>query len=126
MTEFTHLFQARLSRQLVELERNIPLDKMSLPSSFQDVEDLRMESIDSSRLLGFYRNMGFKDLERRIAERLRFSHKYVSVKRDAGTEQNAARNVIFNTRREPWSGDCFTTPKQFRTPPEESFDDVPF
>ena len=113
---------------MVELERGIPLDKMSLPHSFQDVDDFRMEPIDSTRLLEFYRNMGFKDLERRITERLRFSDKNASVTTNTGIESTSAvtKNSKIDTRRDAWPGNSFTAPRQFRTPPNESFDDVPF
>ena len=96
---------------------------MTLPDCFQDVNDLRMEPLDSARLLAFYRNTGFKDMERRITERLKLSHKYVSVKTVADKTTNTA---ITNTRRERWSGDSFKPLKEFSLPPKDSFDDVPF
>jgi DNA polymerase I len=53
---------ARLSRQLVDLVRDIPREKMTFPEDFPAVADLR--------LLKFYQNMGFKDLTRRLEGRL--------------------------------------------------------
>jgi len=72
--------QARLSRSLVELERNVPLKKLRItrPSSpgekiasvsgdavevsniAEVMDTLRMEPIDSQRVLQFYDEMGFK------------------------------------------------------------------
>jgi DNA polymerase-1 len=61
---------ARLSRQLVDLEREIPLDKMTFPSSSTSVAELRMAPLDGDRLIAFYDSMGLKDLKRRVQARL--------------------------------------------------------
>ena len=61
---------AKLSRQLVELERKVPLETMSFPSQFNNVSDFRMEKLDSKRLLDFYERMGFRDIKRRLKSRL--------------------------------------------------------
>jgi 5'-3' exonuclease len=58
--------KARLSRQLVDLERAIPMDKMTFNGSFTSAAELRMAPLDGDRLLVFYDSMGLKDLKRRV------------------------------------------------------------
>lgn len=60
---------ARLSRQLVELVRDIPREKISFPNECP-VADLRMEDLHQERLLEFYDNMGFHELKKRLEGRL--------------------------------------------------------
>jgi DNA polymerase-1 len=57
--------QARLSRVLVELERNVPMHKLTLPGGFQ-VSELQMELMDADRIVAFYDSMGFQDIKRRF------------------------------------------------------------
>jgi DNA polymerase-1 len=61
---------AKLSRQLVELERGIPLANMTFPEDMANVSDLRMEPMNRERLLDFFETMGFRDLKRRFQNRL--------------------------------------------------------
>jgi DNA polymerase-1 len=61
---------ARLSRQLVDLERAIPMDKMTFPGNLTSAAELRMAPLDGDRLLAFYDSMGLKDLKRRVHARL--------------------------------------------------------
>jgi len=61
---------ARLSRQLVELERELPLDKMTFPDNLNSAAELRMAPMDGDRLLAFYEDMGLKDMKRRVEARL--------------------------------------------------------
>ncbi|GMH97374.1 hypothetical protein TrVE_jg7658 [Triparma verrucosa] len=56
---------ARLSRQLVELVRDVPTDKIEGMDNLE-VEELRMEELDEDRLLNFYQEMGFRDIRRRM------------------------------------------------------------
>jgi DNA polymerase-1 len=66
-----HQELALLSRKLVELERDIPSDRLnSIPSPMINVIDLRMEPLNGDRLLAFYRTMGFKTLQRQVKDRL--------------------------------------------------------
>ena len=65
-----NLDKARLSRQLVNLEREIPLDKMTFPGNLTSAAELRMAPLDGDRLLAFYDSMGLKDLKRRVEARL--------------------------------------------------------
>ena len=69
LIENQHL--AVLSRQLVELERSIPLERLnSIPTEMINVRSLRMEPIDGDRLLKFYDTMGFRTLKRQVSDRL--------------------------------------------------------
>jgi DNA polymerase-1 len=61
---------ARLSRQLVELERNLPMDKMTFPDNVASASELRMAPMDGDRLLAFYEEMGLRDMKRRVEARL--------------------------------------------------------
>jgi DNA polymerase-1 len=61
---------ARLSRELVELERELPLEKMTFPENISTAAELRMAPMDSERLLAFYEDMGLNDLKRRVEARL--------------------------------------------------------
>jgi 5'-3' exonuclease len=62
---------ALLSRQLVELDRAIPADQMTtVPIAMTKVTSLRMEPMNGDRLLAFYDEMGFRDLKRRVENRL--------------------------------------------------------
>ena len=94
---------ARLSRQLVDLVRDIPREKMIFPEHCLSVADLRMEGLETERLLKFYRNMGFKDLARRLEGRL------------------SSKPVLSKKKKSSWKGRESTT-----IPKPEDFDDVPF
>jgi 5'-3' exonuclease len=58
--------KARLSRTLVELNRNVPMvELLGLPDGIhQRMSALRMETIDPDRIIAFYDQMGFKELKR--------------------------------------------------------------
>ena len=91
--------QARLSRELVELERNVPLESMSIPTHFNSISDFRMEAFDSERLLKFYDRMGFRDLKRRMQSRIEFARKkpmqyksQSSNRNDAGVDATTQTN----------------------------------
>lgn len=62
--------KVRLSRQLVQLIRDVPREVMTFPESVANVTDLRMKPLDPERMLNFYKEMGFKDLRRRLESRL--------------------------------------------------------
>ena len=61
---------ARLSRELVELERELPIDKMTFPENISSAAEFRMAPMDGERLLAFYKDMGLNDLKRRVEARL--------------------------------------------------------
>jgi len=61
-----------LSRRLVELERNVDTAQIiGLPSDDDAVTQLRMQSLDDDRLLGFFKKMGFYDLRKRVENMIR-------------------------------------------------------
>ena len=62
--------QAKLSRLLVDLDKQVPIESMTFPQGVDQVQDLRMEPFDVDRLLEFYDEMGFRDLKRRVKSRL--------------------------------------------------------
>jgi len=59
--------QARLSRKLVELDRTV---RLTFPDGVSDVTELRMQPVDSQRLLSFCDEMGFRDLKNRLQSRI--------------------------------------------------------
>lgn len=62
---------AILSRKLVDLERSIPRDQWTCtPEDVSDLTNLRMEPMDADRLMEFYQLMGFRELKRRLQDRL--------------------------------------------------------
>jgi len=66
--------QAVLSRVLVELERNVPLEMMTMDEErvpFEKVGDLRAQGLDESRVLAFYDDLGFQETKRRFVNALR-------------------------------------------------------
>ena len=70
----SNLEQARLSRQLVELQRHVPMDVISFPEGINKVADLRMKPMDVDSLLDFFDEMGLRDLKSRFEQRLK-SHR---------------------------------------------------
>ena len=65
-----HADMARLSRELVELERNVPGGSLVSSAPFERVDDIRMEKLNEDRLIAFYEKMGFRDLTKRVQSRL--------------------------------------------------------
>jgi DNA polymerase-1 len=109
--------KATLSRQLVELERNIPSESITFSSQFDTVSDFRTQPLQIERLLQFYDSMGFKDLKSRVKSRLPFigtnDGRYNDIL-DSKSGSRSKRN--FNDRN-----------KSYNPPPSESdFSDVPF
>lgn len=124
---------ARLSRKLVELERNVPLHVMSFPTHFDGVSDFRMEAFDKERLLSFYDRMGFRDIKMRVQSRLpkattsftsSFSQRYSSILEDASP---SSRQKSRQPRGDKLSGNGFSRNSTFIEPPKpEDYSDVPF
>lgn len=62
---------ARLSRQLVELCCDVPLEELvGLPIEVA-VSQLRMEPLNAGRILGFYESMGFRELQATLKSKLK-------------------------------------------------------
>jgi DNA polymerase-1 len=62
-----------LFRKIVTLDEFIPVSKMTLPSSFQDVSAFRMSPFDSNKLIGFYKRMELSSCQNQLESRLRSS-----------------------------------------------------
>jgi 5'-3' exonuclease len=62
--------QALLSRELVELKRDVPTHMMNSQEEYVDVANLRMQPMDPDRIVAFYEAMGFYDIKRRFQNSL--------------------------------------------------------
>ena len=62
--------EAMLSRKLVELDRAVPLNVMTMPDHYTTVSELKMAPLSSDALFNFYEEMGFYDLTMRLKRRL--------------------------------------------------------
>ena len=56
---------AKLSRELVELVRDVPAGAIEGMDG-REVQELEMEALDVGRLIGFYEEMGFRDIRDRV------------------------------------------------------------
>ena len=101
--------QARLSRVLVELERNVPSELMTFPEGFKSIADLRMAPMDEEKMLRFFDEMGLRDLKRRFESRLQV---------ERGVRGNPPARSAPRSRFAP-------RPKA-GIPKPEDFSDVPF
>lgn len=114
--------QAILSRRLVELDRNVPMEEMSWPEGTSQVSDLRMELMDSDGLLSFFENMGLKDLKRRFEYRLQQQRGYSGQKPKASAEKVPTTKPL----PPPMRRTSFRKPPKATAPKPEDFKDVPF
>ena len=62
-----------LFRKIVTLDEFIPVSKMTLPPSFQDVSAFRMSPFDTNKLLAFYKRMELRSCQNQLESRLRSS-----------------------------------------------------
>lgn len=62
-----------LFRQLVALNDDVPMDSLSLPTSYESVSNLRMSLFDPNRLTEFYNRMELKACREQLQQRLRAS-----------------------------------------------------
>lgn len=109
--------QARLSRVLVELERNVPMDLMTFPEGIDQVSELRMAPMDADCTMHFFDEMGLKDLKRRFQNRLEIQQGFTpKLKETEGI--NASKRKVIASRWAP-------RPKA-TIPKPEDFADVPF
>ena len=123
---------AILSRELVELERNVPLDLMSFPKHFDGVSDFRMESFNQERLLAFYTGMGFTELKKRVQSRLPNlgtrsppppTDRYSSILDDVSPSSQSKKSQGNKTQ----GGNGFVARSNFKAPPKpDDYSDVPF
>ena len=116
--------QARLSRRLVELERKVPLERITFPEGnlVGDVSDIRMEPIDPDRIMKFYDDMGFYTIKQRLKSRLdsvNSKRKPVASEKTGSTADSSKGGRKFTPRK-------FTPRKVASIPKPEDFKDVPF
>ena len=117
---------AVLSRELVELERNVPLEVMSFPKHFERVSDFRMEVLDNDRLLTFYETMGFRDLKDRVKSRLPNLRRQASKALPTVDKYSSIVEEVTPSRQSQ-KGNGFSSRSNFEQPPKaEDFPDVPF
>ncbi len=100
-----HLEQARLSKALVTLIGDLPVEEMTFPEGLRQVSELRMEPMNENRIIAFYDEMGFRDLKQRFTARLE------GVKR---------------TRRPAAANSRWSAGSKVQVPHPDSFRDVPF
>ncbi|GAX20564.1 DNA polymerase I [Fistulifera solaris] len=100
-----HLEQARLSKALVTLIGDLPVEDMTFPEGQNQVSELRMEPMNENRIIAFYDEMGFRDLKQRFTARLE------GVKR---------------TRRPAAANSRWSAGSKVQVPHPDSFRDVPF
>ena len=103
----SNMEQARLSRVLVELDRNVRNDLLKFPDGADKVADLRMDIMDADRLINFFEDMGLRDLKRRFQNRLELQ-----------------KGVKVTPRKRPSSR--FSPRSKAEIPRPEDFSDVPF
>lgn len=117
--------QAVLSRRLVELERNVPMEEISWPDGMNKASDLRMEPMDGDGLLQFFDDMGLKDLKRRFENRLYQQRGYTGNNNPAPK----AGEQSYQRRTKPASAPAKRSYYQRPTatkPNPDDFKDVPF
>jgi 5'-3' exonuclease len=126
--------QALLSRELVELVRDLNWTQMEIFYPDQEgavilgdesddqsmdsvmVGDLRMEEMDPDRLLQFYDAMGFHTIKQRFVERL---------SRQPNLQRAAAGNAAAAASPKPKRGK-FTPRRTMSVPNPEDYSDIPF
>ena len=126
--------KARLSRKLVELERNVPMEAMSIPSNFKTISEFRMAAFDQDRLFKFYDRMGFRDLKRRVKSQINFSQKSRESNKPimSSGESDKYESILGDQpsrtkRRDKPTSTRFTDEATYKSPPKENdFEDVPF
>jgi hypothetical protein len=131
----------------VELERDVPMEAMSIPSHFETISEFRMEPFDSKRLIAFYERMGFRDLKQRVLNRIRSGSSQTNpsnsskggrydsildqgtrrVKSTSSTKAKANSYRVQSNKNGGHNGSQFSNQLKYKSPPEPSdFNDVPF
>ena len=124
--------EAVLSRKLVELDRAVPLDVMTMPDHYTTVSELKMAPLSSEALFNFYEEMGFYDLTMRLRRRLGVSASDVS-KSDPSGNASGSTSTTARTRTESAplndnirQGLIMHQMRKSSPPTPEDYDDVPF
>ena len=134
---------ARLSRRLVELERNVPLGQIVFAENDEPVapsgtlslmDDLRLKPIDPKRILDFYDEMGFDTIKRRLQQRLKQREQRLQRRsQKQGQQWQKETHIVSDT--EGYKSDNSNEssqprkkfkPRETRIPRPEDYKDVPF
>jgi DNA polymerase-1 len=134
--------QALLSRELVDLVRDLNWDQMEIFYPTKDdavsnidgtalrVGDLRMEPMDPDRLLAFYEAMGFHTIKQRFMERLARQppRKVTDWSKGSKTQGDSATTTLGKdqTEKTPAKRSSYTPKKKMGIPKPEDYIDVPF
>lgn len=124
--------EAVLSRKLVELDRAVPLDVMTMPDHYTTVSELKMAPLSSEALFNFYEEMGFYDLTMRLRRRLGVSASDVSESSSSGNDSGGTSTTASTrTSSAPLNdnirqGLIMHQMRKSAPPKPEDYDDVPF
>lgn len=112
---------ARLSRQLVELERNLPMESMTVSTPVENVSDIYVERFDPDRLLKFYDKMGFRDLKRKLTARLSKRSGYEAPSSSTQKPRDESPETI-----DQITTNAFVSSRKQLPPNPDDLGDVPF
>ena len=121
--------EAMLSRKLVELDRAVPLNVMTMPDHYTTVSELKMAPLSSDALFNFYEEMGFYDLTMRLKRRLGMSgsdgnSESSAMAGEADAKQIRTGNAPVNDNIR--QGLIMHQMRKSEAPKPEDYDDVPF
>ena len=116
---------ARISRRLVELERNVPLELIKGLSN-TEVKDIRMEPLNEGRLLSFFKEVGFGEMTRRVSGR--FAEARSAPPREAAESgaEDQFDNVIKKNKSATNPRPRAQKEEKSAAPESERLEDVPF
>jgi DNA polymerase-1 len=126
--------QARMSQELVQLQMDISWDRMEMDpveASSLSIQELRMEVMDSDRILAFYEEMGFRTSKERLLGRLQQQEKQsVAYAPLSTTKQQEKQPVAYapsSTTKKTFTKKKSWAPKKKAVIPRpEDYKDVPF
>lgn len=126
--------EAVLSRKLVELDRAVPLDVMTMPDHYTTVSELKMAPLSTEALFNFYEEMGFYDLTFRLRRRLGMSVSDVSQgdsndnrsPSKGGSAATSSRTDSAPLNDNIRQGLIMHQMRKSAPPKPEDYDDVPF
>jgi len=128
--------EAVLSRKLVELDKAVPLEVMTMPDHYESISELKMAPLSSEALFKFYEEMGFYDLTMRLKRRLGISGSDVGSESNDGNTNSSSKEGSANTSigrvdSAPLNdnirqGLIMHQMRKSAPPKPEDFDDVPF
>ncbi len=87
---------ARMSRELVELVRDVPSENVRGLDGDQ-ISELRMEELNEERLLAFFKEMGFGEMRRRVEARFKMGEELI----ERSSKASHAEGANSKTRAKP-------------------------